>query len=197
MKNGKGKLSATKKQLQRPKQMGFHVGSGLVKSDADRKQEFRKAFKQARRVMGDAGTFSFQIGEEKPKTYTTKYKEEVSTPLGYKQSRGPLQKAGYDKNATTPFKLDQDPEEGVTVTGDASKIGGKTTMTESEKKREELKKRVEARKIRLANEKMERQMKTEAIKAEIAKRRIAREQDKRRREGKDYIDPSGKVVRRS
>lgn len=88
-------------------------------------------------------------------------------------------------------------EEGVTVTGDASKIGGKTTMTEAEKKREALKKRIEARKISEANEKMERKMKTETLKAEIAKRRIAREQEKRKREGKDYIDPDGNVVRRS
>ena len=87
--------------------------------------------------------------------------------------------------------------EGVTVTGDASKVGGKTTMTEAEKKRAKLKKRIEDRKIREANEKMERKMKTETTKAEIAKRRIAREQGKRKKEGKDYMDTtSGKVVRR-
>ena len=107
MENGKGKLSATKKQLQRPKQMGFHVGSGLVKSEADRKKEFKEAFKEARKVMGSGGTFTFQIGEEKPKTYTTKYKEEVSSPLGYKQKSGPLQKAGYDKDATAAFLKEQ------------------------------------------------------------------------------------------
>ena len=44
---------------------------------------------------------------------------------------------------------------------------------------------------------MERKMKTETTKAEIAKRRIDREQEKRKKEGKDYVDPtSGKVVRR-
>ncbi len=91
-----------------------------------------------------------------------------------------------------------DEKDGVTVTGDASKIGGQTTMTEAEKKRAELKKRIEERKIREANEKMKRKMKTETAKAEIAKRRIAREQEKRKKEGKDYVDPkSGEVVRRS
>ena len=87
--------------------------------------------------------------------------------------------------------------EGVTVTGDASKVGGKTTMTEAEKRKSQYKKRIEDRKIREANEKMERKMKTETTKAEIAKRRIDREQEKRKKEGKDYVDPtSGKVVRR-
>lgn len=65
------------KKAERPKQMGFYVGSGLVKNKADRKKEFREAFKEARKVMGSEGTFSFQIGKEKPKTYNTKYKEEV------------------------------------------------------------------------------------------------------------------------
>jgi len=30
-----------------------------------------------------------------------------ATPLGYKQKSGPLQKAGYDKDATTPFRLEE------------------------------------------------------------------------------------------
>jgi len=40
-------------------------------------------------------------------------------------------------------QTDERSGEGVTVTGDASKVGGKTTMTEAEKKREVLKKRIE------------------------------------------------------
>jgi hypothetical protein len=39
-------------------------------------------------------------------------------------------------------------------------------------------------------------MQTATAKAEIAKRRIAREQAKRKKEGKDYQDTEGKVVRR-
>ena len=108
MGNGKGKLSATMTQVERPKTMGFHVGAGLVKNKADRKKEFESSFKEAREVMGPEGTFTFQVGDEEPKTYTTKYKEEVkSSPLGYKQKSGPLQKAGYNKDATTPFLKDQ------------------------------------------------------------------------------------------
>jgi len=30
--------------------------------------------------------------------------------MGYKQKSGPLQKAGYDKDATTPFRLEEPPK---------------------------------------------------------------------------------------
>ena len=121
--------------------------------------------------------------------------------MGYKQKYNSVAPMTTSNKAAklghTSSAIGMQTDDGVVVTGDASKIGGKTTMTEAEKKREELKKRIEARKIREANEKMERKMKTETIKAEIAKRRIAREQEKRKKEGKDYIDPkSGEVVRR-
>ena len=110
--------------------------------------------------------------------------------MGHKDS---AMKMGHE----SPVKqTDERSGEGVTVTGDASKVGGKTTMTEAEKKREVLKKRIEKRKISEANKKMERKMQTETAKAEIAKRRIAREQAKRKKEGKDYQDTEGKVVRR-
>ena len=122
--------------------------------------------------------------------------------MGYKQKYNSVAPMTTSNKAAklghTSSAIGMQTDDGVVVTGDASKVGGKTTMTEAEKKRAKLKKRIEDRKIREANEKMERKMKTETTKAEIAKRRIAREQDKRKREGKDYIDPkSGEVVRRS
>ena len=121
--------------------------------------------------------------------------------MGYKQKYNSVAPMTTSNKAAklghTSSAIGMQTDDGVVVTGDASKIGGKTTMTEAEKKREELKKRIEARKIRQANEKMERKMKAETTRAEIGKRRIAREQEKRKKEGKDYIDPkSGKVVRR-
>lgn len=122
--------------------------------------------------------------------------------MGYKQKYNSVAPMTTSNKAAklghTSSAIGMQTDDGVVVTGDASKIGGKTTMTETEKKRAELKKRIEERKIREANEKMQRQLETETAKAEIAKRRIAREQEKRKREGKDYIDPkSGEVVRRS
>ena len=92
MENGKGKLSATKKQLQRPKQMGFHVGSGLVKSEADRKKEFKEAFKEARKVMGSGGTFTFQIGEEEPKHILLNIKKKFRLHLDISKSLGHCKK---------------------------------------------------------------------------------------------------------
>jgi hypothetical protein len=108
----------------------------------------------------------------------------------------PAEFTGMSGGSAFHQKNDERSGDGVTVTGDASKVGGKTTMTEAEKKREALKKRIEERKIREANEKMERKMKSETLRAEIGKRRIEREQSKRKREGKDYQDVEGKVVRR-
>lgn len=115
----------------------------------------------------------------------------------YKMDHGsPAEFTGMSGGSALHQEGDERSGDGVTVTGDASKIGGKTTMTEAEKKREALRKRIEQRKIREANEKMERKMKTETLRAEIGKRRIEREQSKRKREGKDYQNPEGKVVRR-
>jgi hypothetical protein len=120
---------------------------------------------------------------------------ETKNPVADKASA--MEMSPYKMGHKSPAKqVDERSGDGVTVTGDASKVGGKTTMTEAEKKREALKKRIEERKIREANEKMKRKMQTETAKAEIGKRRIAREQEKRKREGKDYQDAEGKVVRR-
>ena len=142
----------------------------------------------------DDGHLHYQSGKkvESPGVSETKKLSDTSGAVG---KMSPYKFTGMS-GGSAMHKTDPE-KEGVTVTGDASKIGGKTTMTEAEKKREELKKRIEQRKIRQAQEKMERRMKTETIKAEIGKRRIEREQAKRKREGKDYIDTSGKVVRRS
>lgn len=121
--------------------------------------------------------------------------------MGYKQKYNSVAPMTTSNKAAklghTSSAIGMQTDDGVVVTGDASKIGGQTTMTEAEKKRAEYKRKVEERKIRLANEKMERELEVETAKAELAKRRIAREQEKRKREGKDYIDPkTGEVVRR-
>jgi len=90
-----------------------------------------------------------------------------------------------------------DPKDGVVVTGDASKIGGQTTMTEAEKKRAAYEKKIEARKIELANKKMESELQRETSRAEAGARVEQRRQKRREQEGKDYIDPkTGNVVRR-
>ena len=90
-----------------------------------------------------------------------------------------------------------DPKDGVVVTGDASKIGGQTTMTESEKKRAAYEKRKEAKRIELANKRMEQELNVETRRAEIGARREQHRQERRKDEGKDYIDPkTGNVVRR-
>jgi len=90
-----------------------------------------------------------------------------------------------------------DPKDGVVVTGDASKIGGQTTMTEAEKKRAAYEKKIEARKIELANKKMEQELQRETSRAEAGARVEQRRQKRREQEGKDYIDPkTGNVVRR-
>jgi len=91
-----------------------------------------------------------------------------------------------------------DPKDGVVVTGDASKIGGQTTMTETEKKRAAYEKKIEAKKIELANKKMEQELERETRRAEVGARREQYRQERRKDEGKDYIDPkTGNVVRRS
>lgn len=96
------------------------------------------------------------------------------------------------------FHLDTDPEnKGVTVTGDASKVGGKTVPTEAEKRAEKKKRLEEERAIARANLEMRRELAKETAKARRAERAIKLQQLKRKKEGKDYIDPAtGKVVRR-
>ena len=89
-----------------------------------------------------------------------------------------------------------DPKDGVVVTGDASKIGGQTTMTELEKRKAAIEKKREARKIELANQKMQQELEIETRRAEIGARRQQRQQERRREEGKDYMTPEGVVVRR-
>jgi hypothetical protein len=121
--------------------------------------------------------------------------------MGYKQKYNSVAPMTASNKAAklghTSSAIGMQTDDGVVVTGDASKIGGKTTMTEAEKRKAAYRKRIEDRKISEANKKMERKLESETRKAEWGKRRIAIEQDKRKREGKDYIDPkSGKVVRR-
>ena len=86
-------------------------------------------------------------------------------------------------------------EEGVTVTGDASKIGG-VTSTAKEKRKEEIARKREKFRIKMANKKMKEELDRETKKAEVGKRRIQAQQKLREKQGKDYITSEGVVVRR-
>ena len=89
-------------------------------------------------------------------------------------------------------------QNGVVVTGDASEVGGQTTMTELEKKKAAAKRKIEAKKIEIANQKMQKELERETRRAEVGARIEKRRQELREKEGKDYIDPkSGNVVRRA
>ena len=54
--------------------MDFNVGSGLVEEKGGRRKEFEKAFAAARKA--GLKTFTYNVGEETKKTYTTKLKGE-------------------------------------------------------------------------------------------------------------------------
>lgn len=100
-------------------------------------------------------------------------------------------------HASPAKKTDPNSKDGVTVTGDASKIGGKTTKTEKEKRLEEVKKKVEAKRIKLANEREAKKLEVETRRANAGKKVIQNQQQRRKEQGKDYIDTDGNVVRRS
>lgn len=89
-------------------------------------------------------------------------------------------------------------QNGVVVTGDASKVGGQTTMTELEKRKAAAERKREARKIEIANRKMQQELERETRRAEVGATIEERRQELRKKKGKDYIDPkSGNVVRRA
>lgn len=113
-------------------------------------------------------------------------------------NRGVGEMSPYKMDHASPAKkTDPNSKDGVTVTGDASKIGGKTTKTEKEKRLEEVKKKVEAKRIKLANEREAKKLEVETRRANAGKKVIAKQQQRRKEQGKDYIDPDGNVVRRS
>lgn len=122
-------------------------------------------------------------------------------PVGYMKASTGNKAVGYMAEGSSAYMsaLHQtDPKDGVVVTGDASKIGGQTTMTDREKKKAAYEKEMEARKIELANRKMQKELERETRRAEVGARLEQRRQELRKKEGKDYIDPNnGNVVRRS
>ncbi len=63
-----------KKENKKPTTMDFNIGSGLVEGKGGRRKEFEKAFTTAR----EAGVkeFTYNVGEESKKKYTTKLKGE-------------------------------------------------------------------------------------------------------------------------
>jgi hypothetical protein len=101
---------------------------------------------------------------------------------------------GQMSGGSAMYKTDP-PNEGVTVTGDASKIGG-VTSTAKERRQEELARKKEALRIKTANKRMEAQLAIETKKAEAGKRRIQAQQKLREKQGKDYMTSEGVVVRR-
>lgn len=58
----------------KPTTMDFNVGSGLVEEEGGRRKEFEKAFKTARKA--GVKEFTYNVGEEPKKKYTTKLKGE-------------------------------------------------------------------------------------------------------------------------
>ena len=122
------------------------------------------------------------------------YKKE---PVGHMKASTGNKAVGYMAEGSTAYMsaLNQN---GVVVTGDASEVGGQTTMTELEKKKAAAKRKIEAKKIEIANQKMQKELERETRRAEVGARIEKRRQELREKEGKDYIDPkSGNVVRRA
>jgi len=126
------------------------------------------------------------------------YKKE---PVGHMKASTGNKAVGFMTEGSSAYMsaLHQtDPKDGVVVTGDASKIGGQTTMTEREKNKADYDKKIEAKRIELANKKMQQELERETRRAEVGARLEQRRQKRREQEGKDYIDPkTGNVVRRS
>lgn len=56
----------------KPTTMDFNVGTGLVEKEGDRRKQFEKAFATARKAGVE--TFTYNVGEEPKKKYTTKLK---------------------------------------------------------------------------------------------------------------------------
>ena len=99
---------------------------------------------------------------------------------------------------SAPIRQNDDSSSGeVVVTGDASKVGGQTTKTATQLKKEAIEKKREAQKIKLAQKKMDREEATAAKRADFEKKKIEAQQQRRKKEGKDYQNKEGKVVRRA
>ena len=58
----------------KPITMDFNVGTGLVEKEGDRRKRFEKAFATARKAGVEE--FTYNVGEEPKKKYTTKLKGE-------------------------------------------------------------------------------------------------------------------------
>lgn len=61
------------KDGKKPTTMDFNVGTGLVEGEGDRRKRFEEAFATARKA--GVKTFTYNVGEEPKKKYTTKLKE--------------------------------------------------------------------------------------------------------------------------
>ena len=129
---------------------------------------------------------------------TSQEKKNLVNDMPIDSKSSAMEMSPYKMGHGSPAKeTDPNSKDGVTVTGDASKIGGKTTKTEKEKRLEEVKKKVEAKRIKLANEREAKKLEVETRRANAGKKVIQNQQQRRKEQGKDYIDPAGNVVRRS
>jgi hypothetical protein len=140
----------------------------------------------------DDGHLHYQDGKkvESPGVSETKKLSDISGGVGQMSPYKFIGMSGGSAMHKTNPK-----EEGVTVTGDASKIGG-VTSTARERRKEELARKREERLIELANKKMKEELDRETKKAELGKRRIQAQQRLREKQGKDYMTNEGVVVRR-
>jgi hypothetical protein len=140
----------------------------------------------------DDGHLHYQDGKkvESPGVSETRKLSDTSGAVG---QMSPYKFTGMS-GGSAMYKTDP-PNEGVTVTGDASKIGG-VTSTAKERRQEEIARKKEALRIKTANKRMEAELARETKKAEAGERKIQAQQKLREKQGKDYMTSEGVVVRR-
>jgi len=150
---------------------------------------------KARKLYGDKYTYKQSLKQDTPlgsgpDRYNTENKEKMAS----------LTKQAREQMGPRPSALRQNNDSSsgeVVVTGDASKVGGQTTKTEKQLRKEAIEKKREALKIKYAQRKMDREEAVNAKRAAFEKKKIEAQQRKRKKEGKDYQSKEGKVVRRA
>jgi len=150
---------------------------------------------KARQTYGDQYTYKKSLKQETPlgsgpNRYNPENKEKMKS----------LTKKAIEQMRPRPSALRQNDDSSsgeVVVTGDASKVGGQTTKTAAQLKKEAKEKKLEALKIKYAQRKMDREEATNAKRAAYEKKKIEAQQRRRKKEGKDYQNKEGKVVRRA
>ena len=150
---------------------------------------------KARELYGDQYTYKQSLKQAPLGSGSNRYSQENKEKMASltKQAREQM-----GPRPSAPIRQNDDSSSGeVVVTGDASKVGGQTTKTATQLKKEAIEKKREAQKIKLAQKKMDREEATAAKRADFEKKKIEAQQQRRKKEGKDYQNKEGKVVRRA